>query len=531
VSDTDAESAEDTAASVDDGTVANAQGALDVVEQTSTTVDEQLDGIATRTDEQASDAADAVDEIAELSATIEEIAATASEVSERSERTAEQATEGRAAAREAMDVMESMRATGEAVAREVETLTEHVERIETALSGIDEIAEQTNMLALNASIEAARAGEAGDGFGVVADEVKELAADAQRQADEIDTILSEVRQATDETVDELDDAVDEIDRGAEQVAATMSNLDDITEAVEETAAGIQSVSTATDEQAETSEAVTRRVERVAERADAIEDDVDAIRDARSEQTAMLGEIGDVLDAAAVGRSERLRTNDRLSTGVDAVDTLCNGGIPVGSQAVLQHDGTSVAPNLIATLCASALAADRAVSLTPPPGLDRHTLAAALTDRDRSLEDDLAAGRLFVLDAFDEWADERNVFDLGRQSLSEANRRTDERRDRPLLVIGNIAGEIAVMGERAAREARYENDDGVLGERDTVVNVVDTSTVDDRFRAFYTGAADQVVDVYRDGDGQHVELLSAPGPAGGTRPLSGHGVASHTAERR
>ena len=465
---------------VDDRMIANAQGALGVVRATSATVDDQLEVIAGRTEAQASDAKTVVEDVSGLSSTIEEIAATAADVSESSERAAAQAATGRASAQEAIDVMHEVRSVSGAVATEVEALQQQIDRIATALAGIDDIADQTNLLALNASIEAARAGSEGDGFAVVADEVKSLAADVQRQAEEIDTVLDEVQTVTDGTVGRLETAVDEIDQGTVEVEGTLSSLETITETVEETAAGTQAVSEATDEQAETTEAVVERVESVAERAVAIEADVTAIDDARAEQTEMLGEIHGALESASTARVDRLAEGERIPTGLDDRRV---GGLLVGGRSVLQHDDAAAVDGLIAQLCAAALDTGRCVSLSVPPTLARETL------------------------------------DLGRESLAAANRATNERRGRPLLVVGNVAGEIAVMGESAAREARYANDEGLLRDDDTVLNVIDTESVSDRFGAFYTGAADQVLRVYRDGQTQYLELVETPiGDAGSSYRL-------------
>ncbi|MCG1004041.1 MULTISPECIES: methyl-accepting chemotaxis protein [Halobacterium] len=509
------ESDAEAAAVTEDRSLANARGALDVVHAASTTVDDQLAAIDDRTSEQVADAEWVVDEVGSLSATIQEIAATATEVSEQSERAAAETADGRDAARDAIDTMEDVREVSEDVVAEVDALRDRIDRIADALAGIDRIADQTNMLALNASIEAARTDGDNDGFAVVADEIKELAAESQEQADDIEDALDAVRAATEETVAQLDEAADEIERGADQTADAMASLDAVAETVEETAAGISSVSTATDDQAQTTEAVAERCETLAERATAIDDDVAAIRDARSEQTAMLGEVEGVLTAADADRRRRLADAPTLDTGVPGLDDLLGGGLVVGGQAVLRYDaGADAVDGLLAQVVATAATSGTAVSLTPPPTLDRGTLANAFAAADDSLADALDDDRLFVLDPFGGWPDDRNVFDLRASSLAAANETTAARRDAPLLVVGNIAGEVEILGEADARAARYENDDGVFDARDTVLNVV-SDIVPETLAAFYAGAADQVVAVARDADGLAVERRRTPTSDDGT----------------
>lgn len=505
---------------VDNRAIANAKGAVAVVQTASTTVDEELAAIDTRTSEQAADAQWVVEQVSSLSATIEEIAATTKEVSEQSEQATTEAMDGRAAAQEAIDTMADVQAVSQAVAEEVESLRDRIDRIADALAGIDRIADQTNMLALNASIEASRAGGDADGFAVVADEIKQLAAESQQQADDIDEAVAAVRTATDETVEQLESASAEIDSGAEQVADAMASLETVTETIEETATGISSVSDTTDEQASTSEAIAQRCEQLADRATAIDDDLASIRDARSEQTAMLGEIDDVLSTIdADGRAE-FAERERLETGIPGLDETCGGGLAAGGQAVLRYEPETAIDGAIAQLCATTIAAGKAVSLTPPPSLDRSTLASALAATDYAIDDALTDDRLFIIDMFGSWEKEYNVFTLDNNSLSSVNERTVDRRDAPLLVIGNIEGEVDTVGEQAAREARYENDGGVFQPGDTVLNVVATAAVPETLAVFYAGSADQLLSLVSETGQQYVEIDStATDRTGGRHPVT------------
>ena len=481
-------------AGIEDGLIANAQGAVGVVHATSESVDERLSLIRDAASTQVADMESVAEDVTDLSATIEEVAASADEVSATTERAAAAASDGQEATSEASDAMEAASAATQQVADRVATLEAQIDRIDEVVDVIDDIAEKTNLLALNASIEAARAGEDGAGFAVVADEVKNLAEESQSRTEEIETAVTEIQSVTDELTGALDSAVDAVETGAEEVETAESQLDIVDDEMDSAAAGVDEVSEAVSEGAEASTRVANVTRNTADAAREIETSVTDIHDERAQMTDLLGEIDDALSTARQHRDRRLGEADRVPTGIDDFDR--DDGLPAGSRDVIltETDGSAAAETAVdeavAGFAAAAIDAGWAVSLSPTASLDRSTLRTVLQrEAGVTLDDAFASNRLFVLDLFGSWRSEENVIDVTESSLSRANSQVDAKRDRPCVVIGNIAGELDLMGEAAVRENTYDNDGETLSDEDLVVNVVDESAVPHQLQSFYVGAAD------------------------------------------
>ncbi|WP_236639918.1 methyl-accepting chemotaxis protein [Salinigranum halophilum] len=253
-------------------------------------VSKSVQAIAADAESQSENLQQASREMQSLSGTVEEVAASADEMATKAKETAELGENGQEAARDAMDEMEAINKKAGGTIEEVESLATEIGEIGEVVELITDIAEQTNMLALNASIEAASAGEAGEGFAVVADEIKELASDVSEATTEVDSLIAEIQSSADTTVEDIQQMGNRVSSGTATIEDALDALEAIAANVEESSQGIQEISAATDDQAVSTEEVASMIEQVADAAEQVSGESGNVSAAAQEQASSLTQI-------------------------------------------------------------------------------------------------------------------------------------------------------------------------------------------------------------------------------------------------
>jgi methyl-accepting chemotaxis protein len=158
--------------------------------------------------------------------------------------------------------MRRIKDTIEPAAAKVKELGERSAEIGSIVEVIDDIAEQTNLLALNAAIEAARAGEHGKGFAVVADEVRRLAERSSKATKEISQLITAVQNGTAEAVAAMNEGTQEVEEGSKLALDAGKSLADILTAVEATNNQVQMISSAAQQMTASSTAVVKSTDNI-----------------------------------------------------------------------------------------------------------------------------------------------------------------------------------------------------------------------------------------------------------------------------
>ncbi|MCR4510230.1 methyl-accepting chemotaxis protein [Pseudomonas sp. 32.2.56] len=195
----------------------------------------------------------------EMTSAVEEVARNAVSTSEASSESNRTAQHGREQVRQTVDSISHLAEDVTHTASEVEQLAGQVRDISKVLDVIRSIAEQTNLLALNAAIEAARAGEAGRGFAVVADEVRALAHRTQQSTREIEQMVSGIQQGTDKAVNAMQNSNSRARSTLDVAKAAGQALDEIAAAISQINERNLVIASASEEQAQVAREVDRNL--------------------------------------------------------------------------------------------------------------------------------------------------------------------------------------------------------------------------------------------------------------------------------
>jgi len=226
----------------------------------STQISSSAEELATGAQEQSSQSGEVASAVEEMASTILETNKNISNTADKAKLSQEYAEEGNIAVHETIEGMERISEVVNNASQKVQELGESSDQIGEIIQVIDEIADQTNLLALNAAIEAARAGEQGRGFAVVADEVRKLAERTSKATTEIAAMIKKIQQETGQTVEAITKGNDEVIHGIELANKAGDSLRKIKEKICEVLDLSNQVAAASEQQSSAAEQISRNVE-------------------------------------------------------------------------------------------------------------------------------------------------------------------------------------------------------------------------------------------------------------------------------
>jgi methyl-accepting chemotaxis protein len=216
--------------------------------------------------------------IEELSVSIDHISSSARETEQNSSRSSSLAADGEKLVNKASETIQNVSNQIVDASKLIEGLLQRSREINGIVSVIKEIADQTNLLALNAAIEAARAGEQGRGFAVVADEVRKLAERTGQATGQITEMISVIQTDTGAAVDSMHEVTPQVALGVDMAGQAAAALREINAGAAATLDKVRDVASATSEQSQASASVAQNVERIAQM---VEESAESVRAANS----------------------------------------------------------------------------------------------------------------------------------------------------------------------------------------------------------------------------------------------------------
>ena len=236
--------------------------AAHILQQRSAQLETEVARVAAHSEEQHDRVARVSAAMEEVSVSVTEVASSAEDAEKSARSTLAVVKEGNTQMTRSMDSVSHVVRTVQTSSETINELSQSIQKIGVVTQVIKEIAEQTNLLALNAAIEAARAGEQGRGFAVVADEVRKLAERTTTSTTDIARIVDEIQRSAGSAVSSMGNAVQEVNEGIELLRGSQASLDQITRSSEMVTEATSHIASATGEQSAASEDVAKNMEQI-----------------------------------------------------------------------------------------------------------------------------------------------------------------------------------------------------------------------------------------------------------------------------
>jgi methyl-accepting chemotaxis protein len=238
------------------------EGVVEIVTSASEQLSAQVEQSSRGAEEQAQRVGETATSMEEMNATVLEVAQNASSAAEAADQAREKAEEGSKVVAMVVKGIADVQQQSQEMKTDMSMLGKQAEGIGQIMNVISDIADQTNLLALNAAIEAARAGEAGRGFAVVADEVRKLAEKTMTATKEVGAAIRGIQDGTRKNIENVERSGKTIEEATELAHKSGASLREIVALVESTTDQVRSIATASEEQSSASEEINHSIEDV-----------------------------------------------------------------------------------------------------------------------------------------------------------------------------------------------------------------------------------------------------------------------------
>ncbi len=266
------------------------QGIVEAVSSASEELTAQVDSSSDGAAEQAKRLETAATAMEEMNATVLEVSRNAAQAAAATDTAMDRAAEGSRVVGEAVAGINKVKEQALALKTDMDALGRQAQSTGHILSVISDIADQTNLLALNAAIEAARAGEAGRGFAVVADEVRKLAEKTMIATKEVDAAITGIQDGAKKNMGNVDQAAAAIEEATVMARKSGEALGALVELIQAAADQVRAIATAAEEQSATSDEINRTVDDLSRIAGATSE---AMRQSAIAIDELAGQIGGI----------------------------------------------------------------------------------------------------------------------------------------------------------------------------------------------------------------------------------------------